>query len=409
MRKTDNLLLEIPRDIRYLRSIKRDEKIEEGYYFGINPHTEHTWSHFDEIKKEVKDFYFYLGGNVDELLDAFALEYHEKVETLIIGDSSYGLGEGLDYSKIVRKLERYNFPNLKSFQLGTYALFHNADSIYGYVGDVTTLLQKMPKLEYLGIFGEVIITTPLEFKYLEEMDFCRWGTSFFTKGEYITQESLNALLCSTYPKLHTLWIDLEFDENEKKYEFPKEFLMNDNMPMLKKLEINGSFKEGVKKSFYQSPIVKKLDSLYIEDLKDVEFIKTVSGFINIFTLMFHTDWKRSKEVLEADLFESKWSFIHSKWISNWINRDALLEAYNTIQKTLSQDSIKIDELKNELKIFIEQFEVVFDKDWGYTQEMLSREDRDEDTFFYPKEGSKIFDWNTREHLLENYKKVKRVI
>ena len=58
MRKTDNLLLEIPRDIRYLRSIKRDEKIEEGYYFGINRHTEHTWSHFDEIKKEVKDFYY---------------------------------------------------------------------------------------------------------------------------------------------------------------------------------------------------------------------------------------------------------------------------------------------------------------------------------------------------------------
>jgi len=316
----------------------------------------------------------------------------------------------LDYSNIVKKLEKYYFSNLKFFRLGVCELFHNADSIYGHVGDVTALLKQMPKLEYLGLYGEVVLSEPLEFKELQEMDFCRWGTSFFTDGEYMTQETLDTVLCSNYPKLSILWVDLEFDDNERKYEFPKKFLLNRNMPILKSLEIAGSFKEGVKNNFFKSPIVKKLDRVFIEELKDRELVEETAYFINLFTLVFQRDWKSSKKILKADLFENKWSFIYSKWVTNWVNRDSLVDAYEVVQKNLSKKPISMDTFKKELQAFIYYFELVFDEDWEYSNMLLSGEDEcDGGTFLYSKDDSPLIGWREREHLLENYEKVKSLI
>ena len=87
------------------------------------------------------------------------------------------------------------------------------------------------------------------------------------------------------------------------------------------------------------------------------------------------------------------------------------------------------ELLDTIKRFIESFEQVFDKDWEYSKEMMGIQDETEEqkknakeiglesidiisgdgTFLNPKVDDETEDWGYRGALLQEYRKLKRII
>ena len=144
-------------------------------------------------------------------------------------------------------------------------------------------------------------------------------------------------------------------------------------------------------------------------------------FIKQFEIVFHTDWEYTKEQLgtDTDEFEGKQTFIKGEWISNWCNKDDLIEYYLKLKKEYSKEN---------LKQFIYYFEAVFDKDWDYSTMNLGIEEQSgkskefdkkmgletihiispEGTFLHPnltEDELEMANWGNRDLLLKYYKEI----
>ena len=146
-------------------------------------------------------------------------------------------------------------------------------------------------------------------------------------------------------------------------------------------------------------------------------IKNLKNFIKQFEIVFHTDWQYTSELLGQDLYLDEQTFIKGEWVSNWCNKDSLLEWFLKLEKEYSPEN---------LKQFSYYFEAVFDTDWEYTKAFLGIEDETEKskeldietihiispngTFINPKltaDELAMANWKNRDLLLKYYRDLKK--
>jgi hypothetical protein len=193
----------------------------------------------------VQSFYFYLGANQYNLIESFTKSHYAKyVESLAIGDSSYGNGAGRDYSQIVKILAQGSFPGISILRLGVWELFSNSHCLYGTLGDISDLCRAMPNLEELWLYGSFSLLKPPVLKNLKKLYIELDDPITGINGGYISNETLCHLLSGHYPLLEELsaYLEIEDEEPRHEYTFPDAFLTGTSVPTLKKIEFTGNFK-----------------------------------------------------------------------------------------------------------------------------------------------------------------------
>ena len=213
-------------------------------YFGVPSYEEFDRYKLEFIPSTVNYFCFYLGGEQEKLIQAFIeSDYAEKIEYLAIGNSSYSYGNSMNYSQLVSLLSQADFPKLKSLSLGVWALFSNSHCSYGYLGDVTMLLEKLTHIEKLGLYGNFELSSTLNFNNLKDLTVLVADFMAGTCRTPISNLTLSNLLNSQFPLLEEADIDLEHYEDTEidDYTFTDNFLNLCSTPCLRKLEISGHF------------------------------------------------------------------------------------------------------------------------------------------------------------------------
>ncbi len=227
MSRLEELVQAVAREHRCLQTTAGEWNLPlDCCFFGVPQSEFYGWTVLDELPAKLKGASFFLGEGGLELLRAFSQsKYAQQLESLAIGNSSFAIGKGLDYTGHVEAIRVAQFPQLKSLHLGIWELYSNSHCMYGKLGDVTQLLQNCPKLED-GTTG--------------------------SNGGFISQSTLDALLESRYPQLREVFLDLECDDDDYGYRIPSTFQPRSGMPKLKQFEIAGGFAQGQKQRVRES-------------------------------------------------------------------------------------------------------------------------------------------------------------
>ncbi|NQU47481.1 MAG: hypothetical protein HQ519_02440 [Planctomycetes bacterium] len=227
-------------------------------FFGVPQDESYGWTVLQAVPDEVRGFYFYLGGEPEELLSDFsASQYPAKLEILAIGNSSFSRGKSLDYRALIQAIGVARFPKLRQLELGVWELFSNSHCMYGELGDVTKILSNSPMVEVLGLYGSFGITDALNFACLRDLTVTLEDDTTGVNGGFIEQTTLSHLLNSEFPNLEEAFLDLICEDDEYGYKFPETFLTGANLPKLKKLEICGGFAAQEKERLLASALGKK--------------------------------------------------------------------------------------------------------------------------------------------------------
>ena len=256
MRTFQESALVVPSEHRCIQSSPGRWNLPLGYcFFGVPQDDSFGWTVLSRIPKKLKGIHFYLGGECVELVSDFAnSDYPQDIETLVIGNSSFGMGEHENYTELVKKVSFARFPNLKVLELGIWELFCNAHCMYGKLGDVTKILKNSPIIERLGLYGNFELTESANFEFLKDITVTLEDYTSGSNGGFINHSTFTKLLESDCPILEEAFIDLNCEDDQYGYRFPDKFLEGKNMPKLKKLEITGGFLSGEKERLLKSPI-----------------------------------------------------------------------------------------------------------------------------------------------------------
>lgn len=232
-------------------------------FLGVPPNNSYGRNSLKEFPDDLEGLHICLGADCEDLIGAFAKsKIPSQLKRLSIGDSSYALGKGRNYERISKILGEIEFPNLKSFEYGVWKLFSNSHCLYGDLGDVTKLLNRMPKLERLSLYGNFELNNLLGFSNLKSLDILLDDFVTGINGGFLSQSTLNNLLNSEYPLLNDFFLGLECDNDQYGYKFSEHFLSGDKFPNLNKLEITGGFVSGEKERLLQSPIGTRPSNKY---------------------------------------------------------------------------------------------------------------------------------------------------
>ena len=237
-------------------------------FFGTPADKFYGWETLTILPPEVNGFNFYLGSECTDLIEAYInSHYPEITERLMIGNSSFGLGKGRNYADLVEIMAGGNFPNLKHFELGVWTLFHNAHCLYGKLGDVTELLQKMPALTKLELCGAFKLAKSPVFPMLEDFTVTLDDYVTGVSGGDISQSTFHYLINSDLPAVEEIFFDLECADGEVAYQFTDKFLSGEGLPVLKIIEITGRFSAGEKEKLLKSPLGQRPDLIiYTDDM-----------------------------------------------------------------------------------------------------------------------------------------------
>ena len=131
--------------------------------------------------------------------------------------------------------------------------------------------------------------------------------------------------------------------------------------------------------------------------------KKIKQFIEQFEIVFHTDWKYTKEQIGDEGFEDGETFIESN-CPDWHHKDSLIEYYLKLKETYSDE---------DLQQFLFYFKEVFDTDWEYSKDYFCEEMIDliasNGTFLHPKltdDELEKANWKNRDLLLRYYELVR---
>ncbi len=240
----------------------------EHCIFGVPPDDAFGWTVLDRIPEDLKGVHFYLGGECVELIAAFARSAGPRsVERLSLGNSSFAIGEGLDYAAAVRQLGSARYPQLKSLDLGVWELFSNSHCLFGTLGDVTSVLRNSPELERLGLYGSFELTEALRFGSLRDLTVTLEDPTTGSNGGHLSHATLANLLESDFPRLEVLFLDLECEDDDAGYHLPDGFLAGARAPELKKIEVTGGFREGERARLLGSPLGTRPELvLHLDDM-----------------------------------------------------------------------------------------------------------------------------------------------
>jgi len=245
--KFQNILENLPRKWRDLKKegFHGHEKIKKeniGYYsFKVN---------------QQKAYLFFGGGEIAHKLLKILVDslYSQTLEELYVGILNVSHGN-YDYEESVKILSKGFFPNLKICSIGSYdELFNGGMNFTGKLGDVTTLIKKMPKIEELELLGYFEFKQKMSFLHLKKLTL--WSDSD-AKGWFpdipndISQETLNNFLLSDLPHLNYLEL---FVDDDSTFQFPQLFLDAKTAPKLELMDIEGGFLVGEEERLLKSAL-----------------------------------------------------------------------------------------------------------------------------------------------------------
>ena len=256
MREFQEAALSLPSAHRCIQSSPGIWGLPLGHcFFGVPQDGSFGWTVLNGIPEDLKGVHFYLGGECVELVAGFARsDCPRSVEQLSLGNSSFALGKGLDYSWLVKELSSASFPNLRLLDLGVWELFSNSHCMFGRLGDVTSVLQSSPKVERLGLYGSFELSEPVRFGSLRDLTVTLEDHTTGSNGGFLSHSTFTKLLESDYPDLEEAFLNLECEDDDFGYRFSEKFLEGEELPRLKKLEITGGFLEGERERLLASPI-----------------------------------------------------------------------------------------------------------------------------------------------------------
>jgi len=269
MSNFQDAILNIPANHRCVQMTPGVWNLPLNYcFFGVPQSDYFGWSVLDKVPVNTRGFHFYLGADAEELILEFSKsEYPQQINSLVIGNSSFNLGGSHDYRKLIRIIENTNFPNLKQLELGVWELFHNSHSLYGTLGDISTLLKNTPNVEKLELFGLFDLPQNINLPALKQLKITQEGDLMSTDGPFISNSTLGSILETKLPALEVIEMDLLHDEDQYGYEFPETFLLGNSLPKLKNLEISGGFKPQEKERLMNSALVSRPDfSCYVSEM-----------------------------------------------------------------------------------------------------------------------------------------------
>ncbi|MET1257497.1 hypothetical protein [Aliikangiella maris] len=262
-------ILDIPTEYRCIQSRSGEWNLPiNQILLGVKESRFFGWSEFSKIVKSPAGFKFYLGSSHLNVFTSYAnSSFPSKVHDLFVGSSTECYkpiktteSDYLDYSPVTEILASVYYPELKVFRYGITELFCNGEGLNGAVGDITGLLDKMPKLEHLEIGGSFTVNKPINFSNLKELSIQVVDACELPVSKEPSEETFTNLLKSNSPSLNSLTIDFNcYGDFERRtnYVFPDEFLNAESMPNLSYIEISGLFKKGEIKRLKESLIWEK--------------------------------------------------------------------------------------------------------------------------------------------------------
>lgn len=249
---------------------------EKGFCLGVDSNNSHTFTPISTIPEEAKGFFFYLGASGAELLQLFLQSgYNKTCETLFLGYSNDSITVPCkvsdkvvniyDYSELIRLASKKQYPHLKKLYLGEFELFFNAEPFYGYCGDITELLNRVPHLEELRIWGESLIREKLYLPKLKSLTLYFEEYMVELQNPNAFKQTLDSIFQSDLPALEELSVYYGVENHPVHFHFPQPFLQGVSMPQLKRFEFEGdNFENGDNLLFninelQQSPLVQQDD------------------------------------------------------------------------------------------------------------------------------------------------------
>ena len=140
-------------------------------FFGVPSSASYGRKRFTSVPFFCRGFHFYLGADQQDLFDSYIeSDWPAWTRSLHIGNSSYDLGKGSDYSRLMASLARTDFPRLEKLELGVWQLFCNSHCLFGQLGNLDGLGSRMPRLTSLSLFGNFELQEPLSIPTLERLD-----------------------------------------------------------------------------------------------------------------------------------------------------------------------------------------------------------------------------------------------
>ncbi len=174
-------------------------------------------------------------SQVDLIAALLASPEAERVVDLHIGSCLDWAKEGrFDYREAVSLLGTANLPALTHLTLGEMFLTFNGHPYFGRIGDVAPVLDAVPTLEHLDLFGQFEWSLPVSHAALRELS--AQVDEVGVTGGPPSQDAVTHLLSSTLPALIELDLDLD-DGGDDTFALPMRFPGEDAMPALRRVNM----------------------------------------------------------------------------------------------------------------------------------------------------------------------------
>lgn len=274
--KNNKLNREIEKIPQNKRFIKKNEDSFDGLFckdscvFGMS--TSVDFEVLNHIPKQTKGLYFYYGTAAKDLLEEMTkLEVIQNIEYLTIGFTHGNDMQISDYSEISKILARTHFPKLKSFEYGIDELTANEHCVYGNLGDITGILENMPMLEKLYLYGNFELLKSLHFNTLTDIEVVMDDFVLNINGGRISNPTIHHLLSSQFEELRLLALNLDFNDEIFEYSLPSIFLTGQNAQKLEHFEISGNFVKGTKEEISKSELLnREFKTLFFDEIDELK-------------------------------------------------------------------------------------------------------------------------------------------
>lgn len=254
----DALLAALPANKKFSRTLKDGEQERMVCIFGMNASgfCQHS-APITTMPVHVDEARFMDSANGEQLLAAFTRTiYARQVSSLYIGGSSELRSVNLDYRGVVKVLAGAQLPNLRTLILGEWDLFCNESCAFGQLGDLAPMLENLPSLEKLELYGDIELSRIVHLPRLQSLSIDVGANNAYESKQPLSQQSLEYLL-QLSPALKTLELGLSYDFAAIPYHFPSGFLEGRYTPLLRKLELDADMSDAAHVSISTSTLLAK--------------------------------------------------------------------------------------------------------------------------------------------------------
>lgn len=228
----------------------------------------------DQIPAQTKGLFFYEGAKIEvHVLRSALQQTAQQLTHLVIGFCHHPKKDThLRYNEILYVLNDFHFPELQYLELGVDELLANEHCAYGNLGNLTQILENVPKLETLALYGNFELDKPMIHHSLKKLHIIMDDEVTGINGGEINPKTIMHVLSSEMPCLQEIWLNVDFEGGygTQIYHLPISFLENitsQKMPLLTQLEISGVFEKGTKEKILAYPIGEFIARVFIRTFK----------------------------------------------------------------------------------------------------------------------------------------------